>query len=75
MSKYVELMPRRADELSRHQGLSGPDAASAALGYLYQQLQHQVSLLSFMDCFLVMAVQAGRKGACGSLMIRYRKIF
>jgi len=24
-------------------------------GYLYQQLQHQVSLLSFMDCFRVIA--------------------
>ena len=34
-------------------GFSGPDAAVAAHGYLYQQLQHQVSLLAFMDCFRV----------------------
>jgi DHA2 family multidrug resistance protein len=34
-------------------GFSAADAASAAPGYLYQQLQHQVSLLSFMDCFRV----------------------
>jgi MFS transporter, DHA2 family, multidrug resistance protein len=32
-------------------GFSGPDAATAAHGYLYQELQRQVSLLSFMDCF------------------------
>src|SRR5882724_3696018 len=36
-------------------GFSGPDADAAAQGYLYQQLQHQVSLLSFMDCFRVIA--------------------
>ena len=36
-------------------GFSGPDAATAAHGYIYQQLQHQVSLLSFMDCFRVIA--------------------
>jgi len=36
-------------------GFSGPDAATAAKGYLYQQLQHQVNLLSFMDCFRVIA--------------------
>jgi DHA2 family multidrug resistance protein len=36
-------------------GFSGPDAENAAHGYLYQQLQHQVSLLSFMDCFRVIA--------------------
>jgi MFS transporter, DHA2 family, multidrug resistance protein len=34
-------------------GMSGPDGAAAAHGYLYQQLQHQVSLLAFMDCFRV----------------------
>ena len=34
-------------------GMSGPDGAVAAHGYLYQQLQHQVSLLAFMDCFRV----------------------
>ena len=37
-------------------GFSGPDAAAAAHGYLYQQLQHQVSLLSFMDCFRVIGL-------------------
>ncbi|MGH9663686.1 MAG: DHA2 family efflux MFS transporter permease subunit, partial [Bryobacteraceae bacterium] len=37
-----------------HSGFSGPDAATAAHAYLYQQLQHQVSLLAFMDCFQVM---------------------
>lgn len=36
-------------------GFSGPDALAAANGYLYGQLQHQVSLLSFMDCFRVIA--------------------
>jgi MFS transporter, DHA2 family, multidrug resistance protein len=36
-------------------GFSGPDAAIAAHGYLYQELQHQVNLLSFMDCFRVIA--------------------
>jgi DHA2 family multidrug resistance protein len=36
-------------------GFSGPDAATAAQGYFYQQFQHQVSLLSFMDCFRVIA--------------------
>jgi DHA2 family multidrug resistance protein len=36
-------------------GFSGPDAADAAQGYLYQQFQHQVNLLSFMDCFRVIA--------------------
>jgi len=34
-------------------GYSGPDAATAAYQHLYQQLQHQVSLLAFMDCFRV----------------------
>jgi len=36
-------------------GFTGPDAASAAYQYVYQQLQHQVSLLAFMDCFRVIA--------------------
>lgn len=38
-----------------HKGFTGPDAATAAYAYLYQQLQHQVSLLAFMDCFRVIA--------------------
>jgi DHA2 family multidrug resistance protein len=48
----------RVTELTHYfvtRGFSGPDAASAAHGYLYQQLQHQVGLLSFMDCFRVIA--------------------
>ena len=36
-----------------HQGFTGPDATLGATGYLYRQLQHQVSLLAFMDCFRV----------------------
>src|ERR1700730_11326831 len=36
-------------------GFSGPDAGPAAQGYLYKQFQHQVGLLSFMDCFRLIA--------------------
>ena len=36
-------------------GFTGPDAALAAQGSVFQQLQHQVSLLAFMDCFRVLA--------------------
>ena len=36
-------------------GFSGPDAGTAAQGYLYKQFQHQVGLLSFMDCFRLIA--------------------
>jgi MFS transporter, DHA2 family, multidrug resistance protein len=36
-----------------NKGFSGPDAAGAAHGFLYGQLQRQVSLLAFMDCFRV----------------------
>jgi hypothetical protein len=32
-------------------GFSGRDATTAAHGYLYQESQRQVSLLSFIDCF------------------------
>jgi DHA2 family multidrug resistance protein len=48
----------RVTELTNYfvtKGFSGPDAAAAAQGHLYQQFQHQVSLLSFMDCFRVIA--------------------
>lgn len=38
-----------------HGGFSGPDATLAAHCYLYRQLQEQVSLLSFLDCFRVIA--------------------
>ncbi len=36
-------------------GFTGPDAESAAQGRLFQQLQHQVSLLAFLDCFRIIA--------------------
>jgi DHA2 family multidrug resistance protein len=36
-----------------NKGFTGPDAAAGAPQYLYRQLQHQVSLLAFMDCFRV----------------------
>jgi len=36
-------------------GFTGPDAAIAAQGGILQQLQHQVSLLAFMDSFRVIA--------------------
>src|SRR5262249_11841965 len=48
----------RVSELSNYlvtRGFSGPDAATAANGYLHQQLQRQVNLLSFLDCFRVIA--------------------
>jgi MFS transporter, DHA2 family, multidrug resistance protein len=34
-------------------GYSHADSLSAAYGVIYQQLQHQASLLAFMDCFRV----------------------
>lgn len=48
----------RLTELTNYlvgKGLTGPDASAAANGYLYQQLHNQVRLLSFMDCFRVIA--------------------
>ena len=48
----------RLNELTNYlvtKGFSGPDAATAAQGYFYQQFQRQVNLLSFMDCFRVIA--------------------
>src|SRR5437667_452771 len=53
-----QQLASRVTELTNYlvtKGFSGPDAATAAQGYLYQQFQHQVSLLSFMDCFRVIA--------------------
>src|SRR5438876_9537941 len=53
-----QQLASRVTELTNYlvtRGFSGPDAATAAQGYLYQQFQHQVSLLSFMDCFRVIA--------------------
>jgi MFS transporter, DHA2 family, multidrug resistance protein len=48
----------RLTELTNYlvsKGFTGPDASAAANGYLYHQLQNQVTLLSFMDCFRVIA--------------------
>jgi len=53
-----QQLASRVTELTNYlvtKGFSGPDAATAAQGYLYRQFQHQVSLLSFMDCFRVIA--------------------
>ena len=53
-----QQLASRVTELTNYlvtRGFSGPDAATAAQAYLYQQFQHQVSLLSFMDCFRVIA--------------------
>ena len=36
-------------------GFTGPDAAVAAQDGIFQQLQHQVSLLAFLDCFRILA--------------------
>jgi DHA2 family multidrug resistance protein len=47
----------RVTELTNYlisKGFTGPDAALAAQGSVYQQLQHQVSLLAFMDCFRIL---------------------
>lgn len=38
-----------------YQGFSGPDAITAAHGYVYQQLQHHAALSAFLDCFRVIA--------------------
>jgi MFS transporter, DHA2 family, multidrug resistance protein len=48
----------RVDKLKDYlvsKGYTGPDAAAGAVGYVYRQLEHQVSLLSFLDCFHVIA--------------------
>lgn len=36
-------------------GFTAPDAALAAQGSISRQFEHQVSLLAFMDCFLILA--------------------
>ncbi len=36
-----------------HKGYSGADAVTGAYGYVYKQMEQQVSLLAFMDCFRV----------------------
>ena len=51
-------LSERVAELTNYfvtRGFTGPDAAAAAQGYVYQQLQHQVNFLGFMDCFRVIA--------------------
>ncbi len=56
LNSTSQQLTERTGALAHHfveKGFSGPDATVAAHGYLYQQLQHQVSLLAFMDCFRV----------------------
>jgi DHA2 family multidrug resistance protein len=58
LTSTSQELANRAPVLTNYlitKGYSGPDAASAAAGYVYRQLQHQVNLLSFMDCFRVIA--------------------
>jgi DHA2 family multidrug resistance protein len=52
--QFAERTQALADYLVG-KGLTGPDAAAAAQGGIFQQLQHQVSLLAFMDCFRIIA--------------------
>jgi MFS transporter, DHA2 family, multidrug resistance protein len=62
VSPKSEACPGReivyAAELTNYlvsKGFTGPDASAAANGCLYHQLQNQATLLSFMDCFRVIA--------------------
>jgi MFS transporter, DHA2 family, multidrug resistance protein len=58
LASTSQQLTARAAELTSYlvgKGYSGPDAATAAAGYVYRQLQQQVDLLSFMDCFRVIA--------------------
>ncbi len=53
-----QLAGERVSALTNYlvsKGYTTPDAAAAAQGGVFQQLQHQVSLLAFMDCFRVIA--------------------
>lgn len=53
-----QQLAERANALTSYlisKGLTGPDASVAAQGSILQQLQHQVSLLAFMDCFRIIA--------------------
>ena len=52
--QFTERVPALTDYLVQH-GYSGPDAAVAAKGYVFQQLLHQVNFLAFMDTFRVIA--------------------
>jgi MFS transporter, DHA2 family, multidrug resistance protein len=53
-------------------GFTGPDASAAANGYLYQQLQNQVRLLSFTDCFRVIAWMTFGSAALLLLIQRFK---
>lgn len=51
-------LAKRVDALTAYlvgRGFTGPDAATAAQARLLGQLQHQMSLLAFMDCFRIIA--------------------
>jgi DHA2 family multidrug resistance protein len=53
-----QQLAERANALTSYlisKGFTGPDASVAAQGSILQQLQHQVSLLAFMDCFRIIA--------------------
>lgn len=52
--QFAERTGAVADYLAS-KGFTGPDAVLAAQGGIFRQLQHQVSLLAFMDCFRILA--------------------
>jgi DHA2 family multidrug resistance protein len=52
--QFAERTRALADYLVS-KGFTGPDAALAAQGGIFRQLEHQVSLLAFMDCFRILA--------------------
>jgi DHA2 family multidrug resistance protein len=52
--QFTERIHALADYLVS-KGFTGPDAALAAQGSIFRQLEHQVSLLAFMDCFRIIA--------------------
>src|SRR6185312_13035822 len=52
----AQLLPSHIAGLKEYliqKGFTGPDADLASPAYFYHQLQRQVSMLSFMDCFQV----------------------
>jgi len=58
LAASTQQLNSRLTELTNYlvsRGFTTPDASAAANGYLYQQLHNQVMLLSFMDCFRVIA--------------------
>ena len=53
-----QQVTERVSNLSTYlvsKGFTGPDAANAAQAGIFQQLDHQVKFLAFMDCFRVIA--------------------